>query len=138
MLTVNDNLIKSNTLTSACRLVSFDIIDMFPSIDNISGLKIVKTFLMLGNTNIHLQPALLKLLNCEQDVTILFLTANVCYRVTAQHRVLIFHVLIVILSSNILMLKLYILQQLSVGRDLDMIFLSGHVILMNLIYFLIT
>ena len=138
MLTVNDNLIKSNTLTSDCRLVSFDIIDMFPSIDNISGLKTVKTFLMLGNTNIHLQSALLKLLNCEQDVTILFLTANVCYRVTAQHRILIFHVLIVILSSNILMLKLYTLQQLSVGKDLDMIFLSGHVILMNLIYFLIT
>ena len=37
MLTIIDNLNKSNTLTSDCRLVSFDIISMFLSIDNISG-----------------------------------------------------------------------------------------------------
>ena len=40
MLTIIDNLYKSNTLTSDCRLVSFSIINMFPSIDNISGLKV--------------------------------------------------------------------------------------------------
>ena len=34
MLTIIDNLNKSNTLTSDSRLVSFDIINMFPSIDN--------------------------------------------------------------------------------------------------------
>ena len=45
MLTIIDNLNKSNTLISDCRLVSFDIIDMFPSIDNISGLKAVKSIL---------------------------------------------------------------------------------------------
>ena len=45
MLTIIDNLNKSNTLTSDCRLVSFDIINMFPSIDNISGLKAVKSIL---------------------------------------------------------------------------------------------
>ena len=45
MLTIIDNLNKSNTLTSDCRLVSFDIINMFPSIDNISGLKAVKRIL---------------------------------------------------------------------------------------------
>ena len=45
MLTIIDNLNKSNTLTSDCRLVSFDIINMFPSIDNISGLKAVKNIL---------------------------------------------------------------------------------------------
>ena len=45
VLTVIDNLNKSNTLTSDCRLVSFDIINMFPSIDNISGLKAVKSIL---------------------------------------------------------------------------------------------
>ena len=45
MLKIIDNLNKSNTLTSDCRLVSFDIINMFPSIDNISGLKAVKNIL---------------------------------------------------------------------------------------------
>ena len=40
-----DNLNKSNTLTSDCTLVSFDIINMSPSIDNISGLKAVKSIL---------------------------------------------------------------------------------------------
>ena len=45
MLTIIDNLNKSNTLTSDCRLVSFDIINMFPSIGNISGLKVVKSIL---------------------------------------------------------------------------------------------
>ena len=64
MLSTIDNLNKSNTLTSDCRLVSFDIINMFPSIDNISGLKQLKVFLMLGKINFHLRLALLKLLNC--------------------------------------------------------------------------
>ena len=43
MLTIIDNLNKSNTLTSDCRLVSFDIINMFPSIDNISGILMLTT-----------------------------------------------------------------------------------------------
>ena len=45
VLTIIDNLNKSNTLTSDCRLVNFDIINMFRSIDNISGLKAVKSIL---------------------------------------------------------------------------------------------
>ena len=45
MLTIIDNLNKSNTLTSVCRLVNFDIIIMFPSIDITSGLKAVKSVL---------------------------------------------------------------------------------------------
>ena len=45
MLTIIDNLNKSNTLTSDCRLVRFDIINMFPTIDNISGIKAVKSIL---------------------------------------------------------------------------------------------
>ena len=45
MLTIIDNLNSRNSLTSDCKLVSFDIIYMFPSIDNISGLKSVKKVL---------------------------------------------------------------------------------------------
>ena len=45
MLTIIGNLNKRNTLTSDYRLVNFDIINMFPSIDNISGLKAVKSIL---------------------------------------------------------------------------------------------
>ena len=37
------NLNKSNTLTSDCRLVSFDIIYMLLGVNNISGLKVVKS-----------------------------------------------------------------------------------------------
>ena len=42
MLKIIGNLNKSNTLTSDCRLINFDIINMFPSID-ISALKAVKS-----------------------------------------------------------------------------------------------
>ena len=45
MLTIIDNLNSSNSLTSDCKLVSFDIINMFPSIDNTPGLKSVKKVL---------------------------------------------------------------------------------------------
>ena len=45
MLTIINNLNKSNTLTSDCRLVRFNIVNMFPSIDNISWLKTVKNIL---------------------------------------------------------------------------------------------
>ena len=45
ILTIIDNLNSSTTLTSDGKLVSFDIINMFPSIDNISGLKSVKKVL---------------------------------------------------------------------------------------------
>ena len=45
MFTIIDNLNKNNTLTSVCRLVSFDIIIMFPSIDIIYELKAVKSVL---------------------------------------------------------------------------------------------
>ena len=41
MLTIIDNLNSSNSLPTDCKLVSFDIINMFPGIDNISGLKSV-------------------------------------------------------------------------------------------------
>ena len=45
MLTIIDHLNSSNSLISDCKLVSFDIINKFPSIDNISGLKSVKKVL---------------------------------------------------------------------------------------------
>ena len=42
MVMINDNLNKSDTLGSDCKLASFDIINMVPSINNISGLRAVK------------------------------------------------------------------------------------------------
>ena len=45
ILTVIDNLNSSNSLTLDCKLVSFDIINTFPCIDNMSGLKSVKKVL---------------------------------------------------------------------------------------------
>ena len=45
MLAIIDNSNKSNTLTSDCRFLSFDIINMFRSIVKISGLKAVESIL---------------------------------------------------------------------------------------------
>ena len=45
MLNIVDDLNDSNNLTSSCLLVSFDIINMFPSIDNISSIQAVKNVL---------------------------------------------------------------------------------------------
>ena len=42
MPTISDKLNKSNTSTYAYKPVSFDIMGMFSSIDNISGLKVAK------------------------------------------------------------------------------------------------
>ena len=63
MLTIIDNLNSSNSLTSDCKLVSFDIINMFPSIDNISGLKSVKKVLESSLINFVLVTVSLKPLN---------------------------------------------------------------------------
>ena len=53
MITIIDELTKSNTLPSDCRLESFDNINMFPGIDNISGLKAVKSILDAREDQFH-------------------------------------------------------------------------------------
>ena len=58
-----DNLNSSNSLTSDCKLVSFDIMNMFPSIDNISGLKSLKKFWKVDMISFFLVIVSLKLLN---------------------------------------------------------------------------
>ena len=45
LLNFTDFLNDSNILTKNCMLVSFDIVNMFPSIDNESGLQAVKNAL---------------------------------------------------------------------------------------------
>ena len=45
MLNFFDFLNNSNILTENCTLVSFDIVNLFPSIDNVSGLQAVKNAL---------------------------------------------------------------------------------------------
>ena len=45
MLNFIDFLNDRNILTEGCTLVSFDIVDIFPSIDNDSGLQAVKNAL---------------------------------------------------------------------------------------------
>ena len=68
MLTIIDNLDSSNSLTSDCKLVSFDIINMFPSIDNLSGLKSVK---VLESRSNQFHPS-----NCIIEALILCLESN--------------------------------------------------------------
>ena len=62
MLTIINSLYKSNTLTSNCRLLNFDIINMFPTIADVSGLKAIQN--IFNARQDRLSPmALLKLLN---------------------------------------------------------------------------
>ena len=69
MLTTIDNLNNSNSLTSDCKLVSFDIINMFPSTDNVSGLKSVKK--VLGKRSNQFPPS-----NCIIEALKLCLESN--------------------------------------------------------------
>ena len=103
MLTIIDNLNKSNTLTSDSRLVSLGIASSFLTIDNISGLKPAKNFSDTRQSQFDLWLALLTLLNYAQNLTNLILITNIFYRVTIQYKVLVFHIVIAILPSNILM-----------------------------------
>ena len=102
MLTIIDKLNKSNTLTSDCRLASFDIINMFPSLDKISGLKAVRSILDAKQDQFSHTDCIIEAINCVWNVTILFLITNISYRVTIQHKVFICHVLIPILPFDIL------------------------------------
>ena len=69
ILTVIDNLNSSNSLTLDCKLVSFGIIKMLPSIDNISGLKSVKK--VLESRSNELPPN-----NCIIEALKLYLESN--------------------------------------------------------------
>ena len=62
MLAIIDNLISINSLTSDCKLLSFDIINMCPSIDNMYGLKSVKKVLESSSNQYHPKTVSLKLL----------------------------------------------------------------------------
>ena len=73
MLAIIDNLNKSNTLISDCKLVSFDIINMFPSIDNISGLTARQD---------QFPVCIIEALKLCLQLTILFSITNISYRVT--------------------------------------------------------
>ena len=103
MLTAIDKLNTSITLTSDCRLASFDIINMFPSLDKISGLKAVRSILDAKQDQFSHTDCIIEAINCVWNVTILFLITNISYRVTIQHKVFICHVLIPILPFDILM-----------------------------------
>ena len=49
MLSIIDDINESNVLNDRCILVSFDVVNMFPSIDNKSGLEAVRKVLMVRN-----------------------------------------------------------------------------------------
>ena len=79
---------------------------MFPSIDNISGLKEVKSIIDARQDQFPPMASIIEAPKLCLELTILFLITNISNRVTLQHKVFICHVLIAILPSNILMLKL--------------------------------
>ena len=121
MPTIIDN---SNTLTSGCRLLSFDIIDIFPSIDNTPGLKAVKSVLDARQDQFPPAACIIEALNLCLECNNSVLITNISYRVTVQHKNQGSHMKCS--HSDI------------ARRDLGMIFLLfDHIVLMNLIYFFI-
>ena len=54
MLNFIDFINDSNILTENCMLVSFGIVNMFPTIDNKSGPQTVKNVLEVEKNNFHL------------------------------------------------------------------------------------
>ena len=139
MLTIIDNLNKSNTLTSDCRLVSFDIINMFPNIDNISGLKAVKIILDASQdqfpyTACNIE-ALKLCLECNYSIfnNKHFLQSND----TAQGpNMSCVYSDIAIQYLNVKALE-YTPEAICWKRFRDVIALSCHILLMSLTYFLI-
>ena len=86
MLTIIDNLNSSNSLTSDCKLVSFDIINMFPSIDNISGLKSVKKVLESRSNQFPPSNCIIEALKlCLESINSI-LTGSIAFRVMAQDK----------------------------------------------------
>ena len=106
MVTIIDNLNKSKTLTSDCRLVSFGIINMFPSIDNIYGLKAFQSILDARQDRLPPTGCIIEALKLCLECNNSIFNNKHFLQSDGKHKVLICHVLIAILPSNILMLKL--------------------------------
>ena len=123
MLEVIDD-INESMLSENCVLVSFDVVNMFPNIDNISGLLSVKEALTDSNFNVAST-------QCIVDALEIYLT---CYnskfnhqhfcKLMVQHRVLICLALMLTLPwpSRTLLPVSFILS-LAFGKDLEMRFL---------------
>ena len=97
MLDIIDNINKS-VLNDKCVLVSFDVVNMFPNIDNKSGLSSVKNILSDNDFDPDsiqcIIDALEICLTCNNSK---LLTSNIFFRLMAQHKVLICLVLMLIL-----------------------------------------
>ena len=83
MLNIIDEINNSNLPTNS-KLVSFDIVNMFPSIDNKSVLKSVHDTLELRASKFLLTSCVIEALICVYLVIILFLTTQITYRQMVQ------------------------------------------------------
>ena len=100
MLNFIDFLNNSNILTENCTLVSFDIANMFPSIDNDSDLQAVKNALEAREEQFPLGLCIIKALELCLKCNTPFSIRNVFFRMTALHKALICLVHIVTLPVN--------------------------------------
>ena len=89
ILIIIDNLNKSNILTSNCRLVSFYIINMFPSIDNISGLKVAISILDAGKDQFPPTACTIEALKLCLECKNSSFNNKDLLQMTAQHKVLV-------------------------------------------------
>ena len=80
MLNILDDLNRNGNLHGNCLLVSFDVVNMFPSIDNKMGIKSVKNILLNWDGNIPPAECIIETfelcLNCNNQ----FLTTNILYK----------------------------------------------------------
>ena len=90
MLDIIDE-IKNSSLPTNSILVGFDIVNMFPSIDNKSGLKSVHDILELRDSKFPPTSYVIEDLSCVYFVITLFLTTRIIYRQRVQLKDLTCH-----------------------------------------------
>ena len=140
MLTIIDNLNKSNTLRPDYMLGSVDIVNMFPGIDNISGLKAVKSFLDARQDQFPPTACIIEAFKlCLECNNSIFNNKHFlqCDGTAKDPHISCSYSDITFQHFNVKALEYN--PATTIGEDLGMIFLlSGHIVLINLIYFLIT
>ena len=104
MLNIIDNL-NNNCNPENAFLSNFDVVNMFPSIHNKSGIKSVECLLSTRSNLIHLLYVFLKLCVYVWNVIILYLIISSIYKKMGQHRAPICLALIVKLLWQCMMRK---------------------------------
>ena len=123
MLEIIDNINKS-VLSENCVLVSFDVVNMFPNIDNKSGLLSVKESLTDSNLHVHSTQCIVDALEIWLPCNNSKLNHQHFLPTHVQHTVLTcLAPMLTLLWPSITLLPITSILSLVFGKDLEMIVL---------------